>query len=91
MSSDDGVNLSDFINDNLADVKELNELNPEILNSIIICIEKLAEWFAIFHEKNIVRKDDVSEILVLNKGDTRLRDFIIDFSCFINPLTLSIK
>lgn len=74
----DGVNLSDFINDNLADVKELNELNPEILNRIIISIEKLAEWFAIFHEKNIVRKK--SGTFVLNKGDTRLRDFIINFS-----------
>ncbi len=76
----DGVNLSDFINDNLADVKELNELNPEILNRIIISIEKLAEWFAIFHEKNKVRKKNVSDTLVLNKGDTRLRDFLINFS-----------
>jgi len=74
----EGVNLSDFINDNLADVKELNELNPEILNRVIISIEKLAEWFAIFHEKNIVRKK--SGTFVLNKGDTRLRDFIINFS-----------
>ena len=73
-----GINLSDFINDNLKDVKELNDLKPEILKQIIFSIEKLAEWFAILHEKNIVRKK--SDVFVLNKGDTRLRDFIVDFS-----------
>ncbi len=73
-----GINLSDFINDNLIDIKELNDLKPELLRQIIFSIEKLAEWFAIFHEKNIVRKK--SDVFVLNKGDTRLRDFIIDFS-----------
>ena len=75
-----GVNLSDFINNNLEDVKELNELDPGILNKITLSIEKLADWFAVFHEKNIVGKEGVTDIVVLNKGDTRLRDFIIDFS-----------
>jgi len=75
-----GINLSDFINPNLINVKKLNDLKPEILEKIIFSIEKLAEWFAVFHEKNIVRKKGIPDILVLNKGDTRLRDFIIDFS-----------
>ena len=32
------------------------------------------------HNKNIVRKKKSDELFVLNKGDSRLRDFIIDFS-----------
>lgn len=75
-----GVNLSDFINKNLVNVKELKELDPEILSKITLSIEKLAEWFVVFHEKNVVRKEGIPEALVLNKGNTRLRDFIIDSS-----------
>ena len=75
-----GVNLSDFINKNLIGVKELKDLNSNMINKVTLSIEKLAEWFAFFHEKNIVRKKEVPEILVLNKGNNRLRDFIIDFS-----------
>ncbi len=75
-----GVNLSDFINKNLIDVKELSDLNSNTLNKITQSIEKLAEWFAFFHQKNIVRKKEIPDILVLNKGNNRLRDFIMDFS-----------
>ncbi|GAJ12957.1 unnamed protein product, partial [marine sediment metagenome] len=49
-------------------------------NQVIKSIEKLAEWLAQLHEKNTVRKHKSEELFVLNKGDTRLRDFIIDFS-----------
>ena len=73
-----GVNLCDFINDNLKNTRELDDLTPEIKNQITRSIEKLAEWLAQLHEKNIVSKYKSEEIFVLNKGDTRLRDFIID-------------
>ena len=75
-----GVNLCDFINDNLENTRELDDLSPEIKNQITKSIEKLAEWLAQLHEKNIVSKYKSEEIFVLNKGDTRLRDFIIDLS-----------
>ena len=75
-----GINLCDFINDNLKDTEELNDLTSDIRNHVIKSIEKLAEWLAQLHEKNTVRKQKSEELFVLNKGDTRLRDFIIDFS-----------
>ncbi|MFW9880664.1 MAG: hypothetical protein ACFFG0_46950 [Candidatus Thorarchaeota archaeon] len=75
-----GINLCDFINDNLRDAEELNDLPSDIKNQVIYSIEKLAEWLGQLHEKNIVRKHESEDIFVLNKGDTRLRDFIIDFS-----------
>jgi len=75
-----GINLCDFINDSLRDTEELNDLTSDIKNRVIKSIEKLAEWLAQLHEKNIVRKYKSEELFVLNKGDTRLRDFIIDFS-----------
>jgi tRNA A-37 threonylcarbamoyl transferase component Bud32 len=78
MEKINGVNLCDFINDNLKGTLELDDIVPEIKNQLINSIEKLAEWLAQLHEKNIVRKPKSEEILVLNKGDTRLRDFIID-------------
>ena len=73
-----GDNLCDFINDNLNDTKQLNELSSKLKNQIIHYIEKLAEWLALLHEKNIARKHGSEENFVLNKGDTRLRDFIIN-------------
>jgi len=75
-----GINLCDFINDSLRDAEELNDLTSDIKNHVIQSIEKLAEWLAQLHEKNTVRKYKSEELFVLNKGDTRLRDFIIDFS-----------
>lgn len=75
-----GANLCDFINDSLKNTKELEDLTPEVKNQVITSIEKLAEWLAQLHEKNIIRKYKSEEKFVLNKGDTRLRDFIIDFS-----------
>jgi len=76
----DGVNLCDFINDNLKEKEKLEDLNPDLRSQIIWSIEKLAEWLAQLHDKNHVRKKKSEELLVLNKGDSRLRDFIIDFS-----------
>lgn len=75
-----GVNLSDFINEKLKNSEELDDLPLNVKNQVIKSIEKLAEWLAQLHEKNTVRKHKSEELFVLNKGDTRLRDFIIDFS-----------
>ena len=74
----EGINLCDFINDNLKDTERLEDLDPDLKTQIISSIEKLAEWLAQLHKKNSVRKRRSEELFVLNKGDTRLRDFIID-------------
>jgi len=72
----EGVNLCDFINDNLKDTEKLEDLDSGLRAQIISSIEKLAEWLAQLHKKNTVRKRRSEELFVLNKGDTRLRDFI---------------
>ncbi|MFX1325987.1 MAG: hypothetical protein ACFE8N_13620, partial [Promethearchaeota archaeon] len=74
-----GVNLCDFINDNLKNLEKLEDLDTDMRNQMVHTIELLAEWLAQMHEKNITRKPNSEEIFVLNKGDTRLRDFIMNF------------
>lgn len=74
-----GVNLCDFINNNLQGLDQLDDLNLEVKNKVVYSIEKLAIWLAQLHEKNITRKPNSEGIFVLNKGDTRLRDFIMNF------------
>jgi Ser/Thr protein kinase RdoA (MazF antagonist) len=74
-----GTNLCDFINEKLKGTQNLDELDSKERNEIIQSIEKLAEFFAQFHEKNFVRKRyKAKKKYVLCKGDTRLRDFIFD-------------
>jgi hypothetical protein len=74
-----GVNLCDFINEKLKGTKTLDELELNVKNEIIKSVEKLAEFFAQFHEKNFVRKRyKAKKKYVLCKGDTRLRDFIFN-------------
>ncbi|MFX1393637.1 MAG: hypothetical protein ACFFAH_08680 [Promethearchaeota archaeon] len=75
-----GVNLSDFINDKLININTINDLDLKIKNNIFLSLEKLAEWIARLHNQNIIDNKDYSEIIVFNKGDTRLRDFIFNFS-----------
>ncbi|MHA2006730.1 MAG: hypothetical protein ACXABO_12950 [Promethearchaeota archaeon] len=75
-----GTNLCDFINDNLKNTNGLEELDSDVKRQIIHSIEKLAEWLAQLHEKNTVKHEESEELLVLNKGDARLRDFIINLS-----------
>jgi len=75
-----GDNLCDFINDNLKNTEKLEDLDSDLKTQIIMSMEKLAEWLAQLHKKNSVRKRGSKELFVLNKGDTRLRDFIIDQS-----------
>jgi len=71
-----GVNLCDFINEKLVDVADLESLNPETKEEISRSIEKLADWFNQLHTNNVIENEKHSEAIVLNKGDTQLRDFI---------------
>ena len=75
-----GVNLSDFINDKLINFNTINDLDLKIKNNIFLSLEKLAEWIARLHNQNIINDEDFSEVIVFNKGDTRLRDFIFNLS-----------
>ncbi|MFX0148826.1 MAG: hypothetical protein ACFE8E_13895 [Candidatus Hodarchaeota archaeon] len=71
-----GMNLCDFINDSLRNVVNLDDLEKESKEKIFNSLEKLASWLAQLHKSNIYDDSNSSEIIVLNKGDTRLRDFI---------------
>lgn len=71
-----GENLCDYINDKLKNTTQLSELDAEIRTEVEMAVFRIAEWLSVFHEKNLIKSDDISEIIVLNKGDTRLRDFI---------------
>ncbi|MFX0012718.1 MAG: hypothetical protein ACFE9R_20575 [Candidatus Hermodarchaeota archaeon] len=74
----EGVNICDYINDQLKGIDSLDDLEPKVKENIVNCVEKLAEWLANLHLNNIVKKTGDMEYLVLNKGDTRLRDFIFN-------------
>ncbi|MFX1496682.1 MAG: hypothetical protein ACFFBH_04060 [Promethearchaeota archaeon] len=74
-----GINLCDFINDKLRHVVSLNDLDNESKEKIFKGLNKLAFWLAQLHKGNIYDKTNHSGIIVLNKGDTRLRDFIYDY------------
>jgi tRNA A-37 threonylcarbamoyl transferase component Bud32 len=69
----EGINLCDFINDNLKGIEELDDVNSNQKQQLHLSIENLADWLVKLHQKNIIEQDDN---IVLNKGDTRLRDFI---------------
>lgn len=71
-----GVNLCDFVNEKLVNIADLESLNPEIRKEISTSIEKLADWFNQLHTNNVIENEEHSEAIVLNKGDTQLRDFI---------------
>lgn len=60
----EGINLCDFINDKLLEVADFDDLDTITKQELLMCIEKLANWFSKLHTNNIT------------KGDTRLRDFI---------------
>jgi len=66
----EGINLCDFINDRLLKVADFDSLDPITRKELLMCIEGLANWLSNLHSNNVI------EDRVLNKGDTRLRDFI---------------
>jgi len=77
-----GVNLTNYINDNLINISSLHDLKLQTRKQLTRSIKKLAKWLTNLHKKNIIKKRD-NEIIVFNKGDTRLRDFIYDPSMHI--------
>ena len=74
----EGMNLCDYINDKLRNSEDLNEIDKIHKENVLIAVEKLALWLGKLHRLNIINKNNPNEIIVLNKGDTRLRDFIYD-------------
>jgi len=76
----EGINLCDYINDNLIGKTSLDDLDSYLRDRLIFSIKKLAGWIAQLHKQNIVETRVLSKTIVLNKGDTRLRDFIINLS-----------
>lgn len=72
----DGVNVCDFINKKLFNADSIDDLEANIRKEIVLCITNLAQWLAKLHSNNIISHN--SEVIVLNKGDTRLRDFIFN-------------
>ncbi|MBY9007292.1 MAG: hypothetical protein KGD63_11100 [Candidatus Lokiarchaeota archaeon] len=75
-----GTDLCDYINENLIGKKDLSEVPNEIKDNLYNAIKLLAKWLAKFHKNNIIPKDDEGKIIVLNKGDARLKNFIINTS-----------
>ena len=72
-----GINLTNFINDNLKNISSLHDLKLQARKHLTRSIKRLAKWLAILHKNNVIRKTN-NEIIVLNKGDARLRDFLYD-------------
>lgn len=73
-----GDNLCDFINNKLTRNKHLSELDTKISLELVKSVKELALWFTKLHTQNIYHQDKNIHIPVLNKGDTRLRDFIFN-------------
>jgi hypothetical protein len=76
----EGENLCDFINVPLLGTHSFNQVQVDLKEEIILGVNLLAKWFANLHRKNIIKEEEIETIIVLNKGDTRLRDFIINLS-----------
>ncbi|MBD3254215.1 MAG: hypothetical protein GF383_03940 [Candidatus Lokiarchaeota archaeon] len=76
----EGMNLCDYVNTSLVNAANLRDLDANTRKNLVQCMRKLATWLAELHKKNTRTQKDFSKAIVLNKGDTRLRDFIIDES-----------
>ena len=72
----DGINVCDYVNNNLVNIDSIDDLESNIREEIVVCITNLAQWLANLHSNNMISND--SEVIVLNKGDTRLRDFVFN-------------
>ncbi len=66
----EGLNLCDILNEDLENIID----NEDYLVKKGI-FEKLADWLKGYHETNIVAENG-DQILVINKGDLRLKNFI---------------
>ena len=76
----EGINLCDFINYRLYRVADLDSLDTKPKKELLMCIERLANWLSKLHINNIIEDKEHAHTKVLNKGDTRLRDFIYNLS-----------
>jgi len=74
----EGINTCDLINNKLKNIESFEKLDKQSKQEITLCIINLADWMAKLHRSNIVATNNNSEVIVLNKGDTRLRDFIFN-------------
>ncbi len=72
----EGINLCDYINDRLMDAVDLVSLDTITKKELLMCIDRLANWLTKLHTNNIMEDKEHTHAKVLNKGDTRLRDFI---------------
>jgi hypothetical protein len=79
-----GINLTTYINSNLKSITSLKELKHQIRKNLKHGIKECAKWLAMLHKNNLIDKTNEHGYVVLNKGDTRLRDFIY------NPSTGSV-
>lgn len=73
----EGDNLCDSINDTVAHISKLNELDAYSRDRLLFSIKKLSNWIAQLHKHNILSYDMLTDVIVLNKGDTILRDFVL--------------
>ena len=76
----EGFNLCDFINYRLYKRANLDSLDTKSKKELLLCIERLAHWLSQLHISNITEDKEHKHTKVLNKGDTRLRDFIYNLS-----------
>lgn len=72
-----GINLSTYLNNSLINIRTLHDLKLIDRKKLTRSVKRLAKWLARLHKFNIVSKNG-NEIIVFNKGDTRLRDFLYD-------------
>jgi len=71
-----GINLTTYINSNLRSINSLKEVKHQIRRNLKKGIKECAKWLAILHKNNLINTYNEHGYIVLNKGDTRLRDFI---------------
>ncbi|TFF87092.1 MAG: hypothetical protein EU550_04050 [Promethearchaeota archaeon] len=72
-----GSNFADLINKNLQGYSSLEEVNPEDRKDLRERVKFLARWVSEYHRKNLIDAENHSKVIVMNKGDTRLKDFIL--------------
>lgn len=75
-----GINLCDFINEKLVNTTKLDDLHAEQRDMVVNSVKLLAGWLARLHDKTVIKTENSSEFVALNKGDTKLRDFILNSS-----------
>ncbi|MBN1214757.1 MAG: hypothetical protein JXA99_04875 [Candidatus Lokiarchaeota archaeon] len=73
-----GPNLCDYINTPLIGKNDFTKVRKKDKDRLYEIIKQLAKWLATFHNKNIVSSENDEKIIVLNKGDTRLKNFILN-------------